>query len=365
MSTSNEKLLDAALKRVIEVRALSNQEVRVILRLLSLSNDRLIQLIWKHDPESITSTRSRAYRALVNDITELRKRTMEEIRRRITGTLKELGPVEAEAERRAILLALPLQARVVLEIELPSPNKLVADALKEPFSGGRNAARTLDDWFRLLEAADQRRIVEALALGISQGESAADMIKRLRGTRAAGYRNGILAAVQANAEALVRTAMSHVHNSAREALWAANDEVIAGLYWVSTLDGRTSAICRARDGQVDMQGGLPVPKGHKKLTPPGARPPAHPNCRSVMVAMLDHRGILDRLGERPYVTFDDVGTLPAKTTYDEFLRRQSIEFQEHVLGKTKAKIFREDGITLDKFVDRRGRELTIKELQNR
>ena len=47
--------------------------------------------------------------------------------------------------------------------------------------------------------------------------------------------------------------------------------------------------------------------------------------------------------------------MPATTTYTEFLKRQTVSFQEEVLGETRAKLFRDGKLPLDKFVDLRGR----------
>ena len=52
-------------------------------------------------------------------------------------------------------------------------------------------------------------------------------------------------------------------------------------------------------------------------------------------------------------------------TYSQFLRKQSVEFQEDVLGKTKARLFRLGKVNLRRFTDRRGDTLTLKELASR
>jgi len=60
-----------------------------------------------------------------------------------------------------------------------------------------------------------------------------------------------------------------------------------------------------------------------------------------------------------------VGPVPATTTYDSWMRTQSRAFQEDTLGIAKAKLFREGGLKLDKFVDRNGGELTLEQLAKR
>ncbi|MGJ3101180.1 phage minor head protein, partial [Salmonella enterica subsp. enterica serovar Paratyphi A] len=59
--------------------------------------------------------------------------------------------------------------------------------------------------------------------------------------------------------------MSHVSNEARNETYRQNDDIIEKYEWVSTLDSRTSTICRARDGMTWEIGKGPMP-------------PAHPNC---------------------------------------------------------------------------------------
>jgi hypothetical protein len=58
----------------------------------------------------------------------------------------------------------------------------------------------------------------------------------------------------------------------------------------------------------------------------------------------------------------NVGRVPAATTYQDFLKRQPASFQDDVLGRTKGKLFRDGGLTVDQFVDRAGNELTLDQL---
>jgi hypothetical protein len=60
-----------------------------------------------------------------------------------------------------------------------------------------------------------------------------------------------------------------------------------------------------------------------------------------------------------------VGRVPAKTTYAEFLSRQSAAVQDDILGATRGALFRRGGLTLDKFVDPTGRRLSLAELAER
>jgi hypothetical protein len=87
------------------------------------------------------------------------------------------------------------------------------------------------------------------------------------------------------------------------------------------------------------------------------------------------------VGDRPAVsTFEDqlsglsdkerqaevarlVGTVPAETTYAEFLTRQTPAFQDEVLGATRGALFRDGKMPLTKFVNSSGRTYTLDELR--
>ena len=63
-------------------------------------------------------------------------------------------------------------------------------------------------------------------------------------------------------------------------------------------------------------------------------------------------------------TKQHVGTVPALTGYDTWLRKQPTAFQNEVLGIRKARAFRK-GLKLDKFIDRKGNELTLVQLKEK
>jgi hypothetical protein len=181
-----------------------------------------------------------------------------------------------------------------------------------------------------------------------------------------------------------------VSSAARQEVWNANADIISGVRWISTLDGRTSSVCRGRDGHV-----FPIDSG--------PRPPAHVNCRSSTVPVLDGEAIV---GTRPSVrdtrtraeretdfraeakaaagadwkamtkderneairaqrskwANDRIGQEASSTTYDAWLRRQPKAFQDEVLGPNRGELFR-GGMTLDKFIDERGKTYTLEQLK--
>jgi hypothetical protein len=58
----------------------------------------------------------------------------------------------------------------------------------------------------------------------------------------------------------------------------------------------------------------------------------------------------------------NIGRVPAKTSYQQWLSRQPAAFQDQVLGRTKGALFRRGGVRIDQFTDRAGNELTLSQL---
>lgn len=276
---------------------------------------------------------------------------------------------------------LALSAPVVVETVLPSARMLKSIALSRPFEG-----RILKGWAETMAADDIRRIHNAIQTGMVAGEGSATIAKRVVGTGPLKGADGITEITRRQVQAITRTAVQHVANSARNEFMQDNADIITAEQFVATLDSRTTPICRSLDGKVFELG-------------KGPRPPLHYSCRSLRIAAIDGtlagdrpaKPVTQKMLVREYADknklgdisdrdslprgtkgdFDKwsrgrirelVGPIPASTNYGDWLRRQSNEFQNDTLGIAKAKLFREGGLTLDKFVNMNGDELTLKQL---
>jgi len=405
VANANQEYFDAAIRHQIGIRRFTAGEVKRIIRNIEKADQDLSKKLrrklkgFEGKPANFSTLR---WKALVKDLRTARKIALGSLSEQLKPSLRELAKLEIDFEQRMMEATIPVQ----IEFAAVALEKLNDRVFKKPFSGGTASAKNLSQWFDSLRKIDQARTIEALQLGIIQGETVDEMMRRIAGTKARGFTDGVLSLTRSNAETIVRTAVNHVSNASRELVWETNDDVVSFLRWTSTLDGRTSAICRARDGHLVAVGDDPIPAGEPKLKPEYARPPAHPNCRSLMVGVFDIDGIIEVVGERPFVRGNkrqldfrqaakdrigaeqwkalspsernslikfekkawarvNIGTVPAATTYQQWLKRQPSDFQEEVLGKTKAKLFRDGGLTLDRFVDRRGNELNLAELSRK
>jgi len=342
MATANEILLDASIRHQIGLQRFSTATVRKILNLVGRVEEDIVSRMLKTSDGTVSQLR---LQKMLESLREINAEGYAKIRGETNTELRNLASYEADYQAASLARAIPLE----LDIVKPSASQLYAAVNARPFQG-----RFLKDWYSELEVGAQTRLRGAIQMGFVEGETIDQMVRRVRGTKALQYKDGVLEMSRRGAEGMVRTAVNHTATVARNETYKANPDVIKGVRWVATLDARTTLICASRDGEV-----YPVDKG--------PRPPAHFSCRSSTAPVLKswkEMGI--NLKEAPEGTRASMdGQVPAKTTYNDFLRRQPKDFQDDVLGKTKAKLFRDGDLPLDKFVDRQGAEYTLDELRRR
>lgn len=384
MLTANQLYFDAALRRQVHLRRYSSHEMRRILDLFEKADQELVGMLRNRLPQFEGGTpdwTGRRWMALLQEIRKNRAAVMAEYKSTSRDNLVQVGKIEANAEQNILDNAIPIEVSFV-SVALDQIHAIVKS---QPFQG-----RVLRDWFRKLERGDQERLQQALMLGMSQGETTDQIVQRVAGTKANNFADGILSINRRDATTIIRTATNHVANAARNALWQNNDNFLTCRIWNSVLDGRTTNICIARDHHGSPIGNNPLPDGIPALSPPDARPPAHMNCRSIMVTYIDGTGLI---GRRPTVTDTrtrrkreidfrkmakdrgvpiqqvrkewaqtHVGGVPADTTYPEWLKRQPAAFQDDVLGPTRGALFRRGGMKVTQFVDHSGKTITLHQL---
>jgi SPP1 gp7 family putative phage head morphogenesis protein len=262
------------------------------------------------------------------------------IGKELTQQMKDAAEYEQEWQIKAI----DDSTHVVLDMVAVAPVTLFAAIESKPLQG-----KLIKEWIDKLDQDSYTRIQDAVRIGLVEGQSYSDVVKRITGTKALQYTDGVIALNARQTQALVSTAMAHATNTARDEFYQNNNDLFSGLQWVSTLDGRTTSICQARDGKV-----YPLDSG--------VRPPAHFRCRSAMVSVLKSwqaLGIKNPDG-RTRASMD--GQVAQTETYQTWLKKKPEAFQDEVLGKARAQLFR-DGTPLDRFVDASGHTYTLEQLK--
>lgn len=159
-----------------------------------------------------------------------------------------------------------------------------------------------------------------------------------------------------HARTLARTVTNHVSSVARMKTIEENADILDGYEWVSTLDSRTSMVCMSRDGIV-------YPISEDPIKSP--KPPAHFSCRSTTIPKVNPKySLISRVtGQRPSRGAEGPKVVAGNTTYNDWLKTQPESFQNQVLGKQKAMLFRNGGLNLGAFVNDIGDTLTLDELR--
>lgn len=312
--------------------------VAIITKRMLASNER------GFDTGPMTTARYKRLFAAINETVDLHN---DAAYRELRTELFVLATQEAAWQAGVVVKEMPVK----VEMLLPSAEMLRSVVTSQPFRG-----KFLREWFAELKAAEKKNIQQALRIGVAEGEGIEAMVRRVIGTRANKYRDGVLQTTRHDARMVVRTAVNHVSTAARLHTNRENANVIKAEKIVATLDQRTSSICRTYDGKVFKLG-------------KGPRPPFHPNCRTTVVPVLKSwRELGVNLKEAPKGTRAALGgEVPDDVTYPQWFARQKASTQREVLGSTRYKLFKSgkmDGDVL-RFSDKRGRLYRLDELKAR
>lgn len=357
MATANELLFDEAVRHQVDLAKYSNQVVRRIIALLNRSDERLYaELVTTLDRMDANSFTVQRLEALLGSFRALNAQAYAQIGQELRQELRDFLDYEVQYQAQALRSVLP----AVVSVASVSAEVAYAAALARPFQGLLLSGALAD-----LEAEKAKRVRIAIAQGFSESKTVAQIVREIRGTKAKGYADGIWEIDRRNAQAIVRTALGHMAGFAKDRSVEANADIIKALKWSATLDLRTSAPCRLRDGKL-YEPVTHKPIGHSYPWGQGPRR-FHWNCRSFQVEILksfrelgiDLDGSANLEGTRASLD----GQVPKETTYSDWLKRQSAARQNEVLGPTRAALLRNGGLSLEDMYSTKGVYRTLDELR--
>lgn len=260
-------------------------------------------------------------------------------------TLKSFSKYALEYNTSTINLVAPPNAPAITPASAASWSATLAAPIQ---ATGDLLESFVDSW----GASAIKKVEGAIRIGYAQGLTTDEIVRKVRGTKANNFRDGILGGVtKREADAMVRTSLQHVSSQAQQLVMDDNDDIIEGYIWISTLDSRTTQQCRSLDGKF-------FKLGH------GPQPPIHVNCRSTTIPKI--KGV-DLLENTTRASQD--GQVPAAQSYYEWLKTMPRDFQNDVLGPTRATLFREGGLSAEQFarlnLDKNFEPLTLEEMRRK
>lgn len=292
----------------------------------------------------ITELNRRQLEQLIRSIKSKQVENLEDYIEELITSLKSLASYSYEFEAGAIVAG----TTVDKVSEVTKIAALWKKVQEHPLS---TDGALLDKWIDKLTNVQVTATENLIRRAYAEGWSNSTALRAFRGTRANRYTDGIVEKVGRSNETVIRTAMQHVNSVARLKVWEDNEDIVKGYRWVSTLDSRTSSTCRGLDGEEFEIGKGPLP-------------PIHPNCRSTTVAVLDK--MFEELREG-LTRASATGQVRQTMTYYDWLKTQSAEFQDRVLGSKRGTLFRDGGMSVEEFtrlqLNRFFQPLTLEEMK--
>lgn len=349
-------LYDATIRNQVMVEGLKAEEVRKFGPVLK-EIDRSIRERLSGD-ELTEFSRTRLER-LLGEVDKLLLGLLNGFADQLDVDLVDIALYEAEFEAASLQAAAKAVPRgnvlVTFEPALPGIEAVKAAILTTPLSvRGADGGKLLKSFIAGWTQAERSKVVGAIRQGYFEGQTNAEIVRAIRGTRALRYKDGILATTERNASTVVRTAVQHVATQGRMATLSANSDVVTSVEWVSTLDSRTTQQCKSLDGK-------------RFAIDKGPRPPIHPNCRSSIVPVTRLTELFSEGATRAAKGDSGPGQVSAGLSYYEWLKGQPAAFQDQALGKARAKLFRDGGLSAERFselnLDRNFMPLTLDEMR--
>lgn len=330
---------------------------------------------------SRTPTQQKRLRALQGDVNGMVNDTY---RHNTVDLQKGLTGIARQAERLTVSAINKAFTFDVTGITL-TPIELRSLARDPVVLGGK----VTENWFKQKSSLKQN-FVQQMRLGLAQGETNAQLVNRVIGkptgrrqtiTTASGRRvsesirsGGIMDASKREATALVRTSAQTVSNDTLLATYRENADVISAVEVLVTLDGRTTHICISLSGGIwDIQTGEPLPTSPKVIGWPGP-PPYHWNCRTVVAPVTKSweelgtgkKSEINRKAEDPVrvrASMEGPRATRERQAYKGFLEDQGAAFQNKVLGKRRAEMFRAGDLKLENLTSGALEPLTLTQLK--
>lgn len=366
MATVSKQLLDDVITHSVDLlRVAAHLRIPILKLLTKLERDLLNDLEDIAGKTDFTVTRMRALLSQTRD-------TINSIYDRIAvaneAGLVQVATITAKAAVNSINDAINADVASV-GMSKEKLEKIASDTLIRGLPS--------EDWWAGQSARLQKAFTAQMQMGQLRGETIDQLARRIRGTKAAGFRDGIMQLSKAQADTLVRTSVQAVSNAARLQQYANNSDVVKGVMWSGTLDDRECEICIALDG---LEWSFPddagifadyEPVGHDKEFEPA---PIHMNCRCAIVPvtfswqeLADMHGnsagaqIADQVPEGTRASMD--GQVPDSTSFFDWLEGRTEAEQNDILGVGKADLFRDGKIDATDLTDQNNRPLSLEELE--
>ena len=171
---------------------------------------------------------------------------------------------------------------------------------KRIIKNGIQLNKRWDEWWTHTADVDVQRVADAVNEGVNNGQTIEEVTAVIRGTKDGNYEDGLLSKNRVDARRMARTITVGIANDAKDQFYRDNSDVVLGIEWLDTLDGRTCFDCAS------------LSRMQWQVDEPHPIPPLHPNCRCVLLPVTALSMLLDE--SRPAAKSDFMAD--AKRAYE-------------------------------------------------
>ena len=347
----NEQIRDAAIRHAVISDRYGKGLARKIVALLNAADVDLTDQLEKRlakiaDGSDNGPATTRRLTEVMDALKTLNSRVYERVAQALQADLADMAEVEIENQNATLARAIPVEIKAVA----PTATFLKTLVETTPVDG-----HLLKSHVSKMSTNRLARIERELRIGMVEGQTVDQLVRRIRGTKANRYKDGILEISRRSAETLALTANSTIANKARQEVFKANSHLIDKLKWVATLDSRTSPTCQSRDGKL------------YDLDKPHPTPPAHPRCRSILIPVTVPFSKLkvDADDYTPIQRASMDGQVPGNTTYEAWLRNGPRERVVEIYGAERADLFLSGKVKFDDLYKNDGGFYSLADLRAR
>lgn len=370
----NELIADRAIRHAIYLERYKTQVVNDILAEFNKSLEPALVAKIEKSLRRVT-IKSKQLRDLFKYNGELIRDEYIAMEAKLYSQLRDFAKVESSWLIKTMQSAMP----IAYDFVAPNANMLKALVTKQPMQGA-----LVKEWFGKLADDTAFKVNRQIQMGMIEGEGVEKIVRRIAGTRAAKYSDGILDKSRREIQTIVRTATGEVNSAAREEVYKANAEDLKGVEIIGTLDSSTCLQCANLDGNIYPVGEGPRPKFHfkcrcdtapvlkswKELGIPLKELPPGTRASSALTKTEKKRIRKLPKDERQAIMKKLNGQVPATQKYPEWFAKQTKAFQAETFrggkaGMKRAEYFRSGQLKLKQFIDRKDRPLTLKELEKK
>lgn len=365
----SDDFADAITVRDIDILRFEASERRRILSLLRELEAELVALLKDIDPTEPAQAAARRARImrLAEEVRKISRAAYRRIAQAFDASLIEVSQIvgtdTVETANRIAGIRLMRGGIAKAQAKGLVENLLVQGATKAEW------------WDAQAESLSRRFLAAVREKTLTTEEGLTAIVRQVKGTAMARYRDGLRPVTDNQAQALIRTAIQQTVNDSRWSIYQQNSDVLAGVQAINPLDATTSPICRARAGNAWTMEGGPFPESGTVGRFPGP-PPWHWGCRTRLIPIFKAVGNLSRVrGGRGQAIRNRMERAaasqraaldgkPAKNaTFAEMLQQKTKSEQENILGPGRFELWERGQISMADLIDQTGRPLTLDELR--